>query len=318
MATARRKQICLSVTPFYHCVTRCVRRAYLCGYDKKNKRHLSHRKQWIEDRLIRLTDAFCIDVAGFAVMSNHYHVVLKVDLEKAKTLSDHAVVDRWLTLYRGTPLMRRYRAGEKIDKSELETVRATVTLYRDHLTNISRFMGNLNEYIARRANHEDGVPGVFWESRFKSQALLDDEALLRTLCYVDLNPVRAKIANTPELSKHTSVHRRLKKRKTGLMPFLKAGESVATSDKVCLSSIPVTFKHYLEILDWTGRLVRAGKRGLIGKDMPSIIERLGYTPQTWLLSQSPNVRFKQKALGSRARIREYCDGIKQRWIWQTH
>ncbi len=315
MTTPRRHQICLSVTPYYHCVTRCVRRAFLCGYDRVNRRRCDHRKQWIEDRLILLAEIFCIDVAGFAVMSNHYHVVLRVDQEKANGLSDDQVLDRWLSLYRGTELVRRYRAGEELSAGERQLVAKTVSEYRDHLSNLSRFMGNLNEHIARRSNKEDDCKGVFWESRFRSQAILDEEALLQTLCYVDLNPVRAKKATTPEASEHTSVQRRLKKRRTGLMPFQTA--SSQASDNTAQKTLPLTFRHYLEVLDWTGRLVRAGRRGAISEKAPSIIRRLGYTPTDWLKAQSPQLSWKQKAVGSKERIREYCEGIGQRWIWQA-
>ena len=124
MTTARRQQICLGITPFYHCVTRCVRRAYLCGYDRVGKRNLDHRRQWIEDRLVLFAEVFCIDIAGFTVMSNHYHVVLRVDREKADVLSDDEVLDRWLRLYRGTDAVRRCRAGGELGAPELKRKRS--------------------------------------------------------------------------------------------------------------------------------------------------------------------------------------------------
>ena len=316
MTTARRQQICLGITPFYHCVTRCVRRAYLCGYDRVGKRNLNHHWQWIEDRLVLLAEVFCIDIAGFAVMSNHYHVVLHVDQEKANALSDDEVQDRWLRLYCGTDAVQRYRAGEELSATELNLVATTVALYRDHLSNLSRFMGNLNEYVARRANREDDCKGAVWESRFRSQSILDDEALVNVLCYVDLNPVRARVAKTPEASTHTSVHRRLKKRKTGLMPFSPSRTTSASASNQSAQCPPVTLKRYLEVLDWTGRLIKAGKRGAINESAPSIITRLGHTLTTWLKTQTPQLSWKQKALGSADRIKEYCEAIDQRWIWQ--
>jgi len=68
----------------------------------------------------------------------------------------------------------------------------------------------LNQYIARQANIEDKVTGCFWESRFKSQALLDERALLTCMAYVDLNPIRAAMAKTPENSDYTSIQERIK------------------------------------------------------------------------------------------------------------
>ena len=107
MTIARRKQLRLDITPYYHCVTRCVRRAFICGRDKVTGRDFSHRRDWIEKHLFVLTEVFCIDIAGYAVMSNHYHVVLHVDQERANQLSDRGVIERWHKLYKGPDIVRR-------------------------------------------------------------------------------------------------------------------------------------------------------------------------------------------------------------------
>jgi len=174
---------------------------------------------------------FCIDIAGYAIMSNHYHVVLHVDKERAEKLSDLEVVERWHKLYKGPDIVRQFLSGEELTESELDTVQITINQWRAQLSNISRFMGHLNESIARRANKEDKCKGRFWESRFKLQAILDLSALLRTLCYVDLNPVRAQMAKTPETSHFTSIRRRLTKKVSGLMLFAKDSSSNTQSAK---------------------------------------------------------------------------------------
>ena len=159
MTIARRKQLRLDITPYYHCVTRCVRRAFICGRDKVTGRNFGHRREWIEKHLFLLTEVFCIDVAGYAIMSNHYHVVLHVDKERAEKLSDLEVVERWHKLYKGPDIVRQFLSGEELTKSELDTVQVTINQWRAQLSNISRFMGHLNESIARRANKEDKCKG---------------------------------------------------------------------------------------------------------------------------------------------------------------
>ena len=315
MTIARRKQLRLDITPYYHCVTRCVRRAFICGRDKVTGKDFSHRRDWLERHLFVLTEVFCIDIAGYAVMSNHYHVVLHVDEERAKKLSDQEVIERWHKLYKGPEIIRRYLNKEILTEPEMDTVRITIKTWREQLSNISRFMGHLNQTIARRANKEDKCKGRFWESRFKLQAILDLKALLSTLCYVDLNPIRARIAKTPETSHYTSVRRRLTTKVSGLMPFAKATDPTLNQRHLDFKEIPIGIKDYLSLLDYTGRIIRAGKRGYIDPEAPPIMERLGYSMKGWSKTQVPSMSRMQRAIGSRASIKKYCEAIGQLWIW---
>jgi hypothetical protein len=158
-------------------------------------------------------------------MSNHVHVVLHVDVTQVMAWTDNEIVRRWHLLHKGTLLTQMFARGDTLSQGQKLTLDDTIIEYRKRLHDISWLMRNLNEYIAREANKEDDCTGSFWEGRFKSQALLDEAALLACMAYVDLNPIRAKIANTPETSKHTSIQKRLESIKQpaathSLMPFV--------------------------------------------------------------------------------------------------
>ena len=210
MPKARKTLISLEDTPYYHCVSRCVRRSFLCGEDKLTGANYEHRRQWVEKRLITLSSVFSIDLCAYAVMSNHTHIVLRVNQSKATSWTNHEVIERWHQLYAGNVLSQRFMAGQTLSAAEITQLNVFVQAWRERLFSISWFMRNLNEHIARQANREDNCTGRFWEGRFKSQALLDDKALAACMAYVDLNPIRACMADTPETSDHTSVKERIR------------------------------------------------------------------------------------------------------------
>jgi len=211
MTRPRSSLISLTDTPWYHVVNRCVRRAFLCGQDSATGQNFDHRRGWIETRIRELASVFTIDVAAYAVMSNHYHVVLRVDTERASALDDEAVLRHWTQLFAGPLLVQRYlsEARSQMGQAECDKVAEFAALYRGRLHDMSWFMRVLNESIARQANAEDDCTGRFWEGRFKSQALLDEQALLAAMAYVDLNPIRAGMAQSLQGSEHTSIKARL-------------------------------------------------------------------------------------------------------------
>ena len=107
MTIARSRQISLEDTPYYHVVSRCVRRAFLCGEDSHSGQSYEHRRQWVVDKLGLLSQVFAIEICAYAVMSNHYHLVLKVAPDKAMGWSDCEVAERWAVLFQWPPLLRR-------------------------------------------------------------------------------------------------------------------------------------------------------------------------------------------------------------------
>ena len=209
MTRPRKALISLADTPYYHITSRCVRRAFRCGVDHYSGQNYEHRRQWVVDRIRLLSSLFAIDVCAYAVMSNHYHLVLKVCPEQLADLSEDEIMDRWCAMFKGPLLVQNYRSGEDLKPFERSAVSDIVNVWRSKLASISWFMRCLNQPIAHQANREDKCTGKFWESRFNSKALKSEEALLSGMAYVDLNPVRAGMADTPETSSYTSIQERL-------------------------------------------------------------------------------------------------------------
>jgi hypothetical protein len=120
------------------------------------------------------------------------------------------VAQRWLRLcpQRKTPDGQPAEPTE----SELDSIRrvpARLAEIRRRLSDISWLMRMIAEPVARQANREDRVSGRFWQGRFKTVRLCDEAAVAACLAYVDLNPIRAGLAATPEASDFTSVQRRI-------------------------------------------------------------------------------------------------------------
>jgi REP element-mobilizing transposase RayT len=194
----------------FHCITRCVRRAFLCGVDPLTLKDFSHRRQWIQDRLEFMAGEFAVDLLGFAIMSNHAHVVLRIRPDVVRGWSDEEVARRWWNLF---PL-RKDEQGNPAEPQPWELAMVTgdperLAEVRSRLSSLSWFMRCLAEPIARIANREDQVSGRFWQGRYQCQPILDESALAACLAYVDLNPIRACMADTPETSQFTSAYERI-------------------------------------------------------------------------------------------------------------
>lgn len=315
MPKPRSSLVSLEATPYYHCVSRCVRRAFLCGTDTYSGQCFEHRREWIKSRLFQLVEVFSIDLCGYAIMSNHYHLVLHVDSAKAINWSNLEVIERWHRLFKGTPLTHRYLMGHPLGEAEALAVKEKVKLWRSRLMDISWLMRVLNEAIAREANQEDRCTGRFWEGRFKSQALLDEKALAACLVYVDLNPIRAQMADSPETSEFTSVHERIDHAKNSgipnrinqqpshLMPF--AGNPRQDIPK----GLPFRLTDYLDLVDWTGRIIREDKRGAISENLPPIMDRLDIDPKHWLyMTRNFESGFKG-LVGSVFALKQACEKL---------
>lgn len=331
MPYPRHAQVSAQTTPYYHCISRCVRRAFLCGLDRLTGRSYEHRKQWIVERLELLSAVFTIDVCAYAVMANHHHVVLRLDPDRARALSEEEVMTRWAKLFQLPAPLVRYRYGLTTGHAEARAARARIETYRERLCDLSWFMRCLNEPIARRANAEDGCTGRFWEGRFKSQALLDEAALVTCMSYVDLNPVRAGIADTPEQSDFTAIQARIREwHAQQLQPMVQpdAGPSHAAHQgkapmllpfrgperRDAPEHLPFAFTDYLELLDWTGRAVREDKTGAIPADTPAILTRLGIEPQGYIAFMRARQNGFARAIGRAEALRRAATDFQQRFL----
>ena len=305
MPRARKHLVSVSDTPYYHVSSRCVRRAFLCGEDKLTGKSYEHRRGWIEDRIRVLSSLFSVELCAYAVMSNHYHLVVRLNPGESGDWSDDEVLNRWTALFRGPLLVQRYRADETLIAAELATVRSIAAVFRDRLGSLSWFMKCLNEPIARKANAEDGCTGHFWEARFHSQALRSERALLTAMAYVDLNPIRAKIARTPETSDYTSIKARIEGHnqnnilREAVSGMFDRGELnhfespvrslVPFSDAAILQQdagpriecLPMREVDYFKLVDASGRAFVRGKRGRIDPALASILDRLELTGDQW-------------------------------------
>ena len=311
MTQPREAIVSISDTPYYHCVSRCVRRAFLCGKDHYSGKDYEHRRKWLEDKLHLTAKAFAIKLCAYAVMSNHYHVVLHLRPELSDNWSDREVVKRWHSLFKGNLLSQRFLANDVLLDVQRERLNEDIARWRERLSSPSWFMRIVNEAIARRANKEDKCSGRFWEGRFKSQALLDERALLACMTYVDLNPVRAKMANTPEGSDHTCIKARANALKQS-RPVPKTIDQFVGSTSNA-QGLPFLLKDYLDLIDWTGRLIREDKRGSINDAFPPILERLALDEEAWkILTTRFESEFKQW-VGSEHIVRQvYTDKQYQR------
>ena len=303
MGYPRTLQVPPDTPGIYHCVSRCVRRAFLCGEDPLTGRSFEHRRQWLESRLLELADSFAVAVHAYAVMSNHIHLVIETDPNAPKHWDDETVARRWLRLC----------APHTGDAPSLDARLAALTacpqrldVLRQRLGSLSWFMRFLKEPIARRANREDGCTGRFWEGRFRTQALLDDDAVLACMAYVDLNPVRAGLADTARQGRHTSFTRRARSRAPNLAP-------VAAS--IPAHPPPLSEPQYLTLVEWTAqRLHPSATRPQRAQRLPEALAHLAMSPHQWLAQVPATENRYWRAIGRVEALLAMAQRAGQQWL----
>jgi hypothetical protein len=227
-----------------------------------------------------------------------------------------------------------------------------IAVLRKRLCSLSWFMAKLNEYIAREANKEDKVKGRFWESRFKCQALIDEAAIAACMVYVDLNPIRAGVASTPEDSDFTSIQERIRawqKEMAASHPSeqMQAIQSASPGDAANIPAtdrkpifteasalcnsvgswlcpiqsnsgrrgiLEITALDYFDLVDRSGRMIRSDKRGFIDTGLGPMLERIGAIPKAWVETISHFGSAFWLAAGRNAEMHNFAHRIDKRWF----
>ena len=249
MATPRRLLVDPDHACDYHLVSRCVRRAWLCGIDRVTGRDYSHRKRWLEERLAQLAPCFAVAVHAYCIMSNHFHLVVRFDPKAHERWSDEEVADRWVDAFpppAGDEPLEQCKAEKRElmlgDPNRLARARRT-------LGSLSAFMKHLKQPIARRSNLEDDCEGHFFEQRFYSGALLGEQALVAAMAYVDLNPVRAELVHRIEACTNTSLAMRTQENtEEALAEYLAPVMTGLADDREPLAASPMTVGDYLDMV----------------------------------------------------------------------
>ena len=321
----------LQDTPYYHCISRCVRRAYLCGDDPVTGKNFDHRKQWLVSRIKTLAAQFSIDICAYAIMSNHYHLVLFVNEQQARDWDDAEVVKRWTALFPRNAALVATLQKNNYSKAASRRLQQQIGLWRERLMDISWFMRCVNETVARQANREDECSGRFWEGRFKSLALLDEKALVTCMAYVDLNPIRAGITDSLENSDFTSIqerliyqakkiknrsyrqHRLLTRHTTKHLVGRQSGGKQANlrlmseMEGVADKALPITSQSYFDLLEATCKVLHpqeySGHRITDTLDEKNrLLNELGITAESWLKSVTTFHRHYSVAAGSESAL----------------
>jgi hypothetical protein len=241
-------------------------------------------------------------------MSNHLHIVVHMDPTHVDTWNDEAVVERWLRLF---PPRNDSHHAREYKRQRIVQDPAYLAELRRRLGDLSWLMRCLAEPIARRANAEDRCKGRFWEGRYKCQLLCDTRAVLAAMAYVDLNPIRAGVATRLENSDHTSAQQRIDQAKRDPIMLRQSLLPISGSLLRCL---PICTGDYLQLVDWTGRRLREGKRGAIPNDEPSVLQSLDPTSQRWAMRVNAIGSGYWRVVGEAQNLIAVAQRIGQRWV----
>ncbi len=310
MAIKRSELIDPNNAGYYHLISRCVRRAFLCGQDPETKKDYDYRRQWIEDRIIELAQYFAIEVFSYSVMHNHYHLVLYSDPKAPESWSDLDVAERWLKVFPGKLNNPKFKTQRALKLQAIVKDPKLLATYRERLGSLSWLMRRINEPLAKLANAEDFCKGHFWESRFQSQALLDEGAALTCMAYVDLNPIRANIATSLKTSEHTSIKKRLN---TLIESELNATlKSIAGNVKNRTMVLPL--KDYIDLVEWTGQAIIYPDKAKLPSSLAATFQHLNIQQDNWLGQVQQYGGTYYRFVGCLDKIKAKTKALGQQWL----
>lgn len=304
MTQARNHQLFFHQPTFFHLTSRCVRRAFLCGKDRVTGKRYDHRKRWLERQIFLLSKWFYIDIYGYAILSNHYHLVVRTRPDQGLSASEKDMATRWCRIF------PRQDTDEVLRIQALLGNQEKLKLIRQRLSDISWLMRRLNEGLARTANREDRCNGRFWQGRFHSQLLLEEAAVLMCMVYVDLNPIRAGAAVGVEDSRYTSIFHRIHHTN----PEERMGPVSACFESGFGLPLDLKLSQYVTLVERTGELFKAGAQTSIADTAVPVLRRLNIRTESYSRVIANLSKLFYRAIGNPGQLEEYSQALGQCWV----
>ncbi len=268
--------------PFYHCIGQYVTRSFVCADSIASQHPFEQHGHLTTAALAKLSSIFAVTVCAYAVMHNYYHLVLSVDYDAAKSWSDTDVLDRWCQLFPSPLLVQRFRNGELLMDAENLMVADRIKLYRSRLCDLSWFTRCLNENTFGKVNTHAGDKNRLWGTRFNTEILSSESAIISCMAYIDLTQVRAGVAKTLAQSDYTSAQQRIiqsdgtrrSKHQTGCFPELSSFEQNAKHNL----NMPCSNSDYLGLIDWCCQTIQSKRRFLADNIQPAVLRNMDIDP----------------------------------------
>jgi REP element-mobilizing transposase RayT len=310
MATARRKIVTPDIPSAYFITCRCNYAAELFGETTP------YRKGWVEDEIFRLINIMAIDLFAHSVLSNHYHILIKIRPDIVKRWSAEEVAKRYFAL---CPSSRKKRP-KGVKKSDPPTQKeinwfvfasGKLKRARKRLSCVSFFMQRLNHRISCLVHADEGVKGRLWESRFHSRRVVDAVSFLRMMIYIDINLLRAGMVRKLEDSRHTSIRYRIEK-------FLNRCPPEHETRAALLANLQgVSMGDYLKLVDVSARRITPHKYS-VPESEPSIEDRLGISGEQWeRFVVADSLQFRGTVIGTEESMAAEAKRRGLKWIWNT-